>query len=79
MYGLSTDPYDLHPELYSRGVHGHGDSSARLEDPKQQPQGFMGWQQSPAAHMYPSAGKLQLHISGVTAARQLISHAWYFP
>ena len=81
MYGLSSDPYDLHPELYSRGVHGHGtgDSSARLEDPKQQPQGFMGWQQPPAAHAYPSAGKLLLHISGVTAAAQVISHARRFP
>ena len=80
MYGLSTDPYDLHPETYSRGVHGHGtgDSSARLEDPKQQPQGFMGWQQPSSAHMYPSAGKPPLHILGVTAAGQVISHAWYF-
>ena len=61
MCGLSTDPYDLHPELYSRSAHCHatGDSSARLEDPRQQPQGFMGWQQPPAAHLYPSAGKLR--------------------
>ena len=78
MYGLSTDPYDLHPEPYSRGVHGHatGEPSARLEDPKQQPQGFMGWQQPPAAHLYPSAGKAPLRISGAIAAGQLISHAW---
>ena len=64
MYGLSTDPYDLHPEQYSRSVHGHatGDSSARLEDPRQQPQGFLGWQQPPAAHLYPSAGKLRTHF-----------------
>ena len=75
MYGLSTDPYDLHPEPYSRGVHGTGDSSARLEDSKQQPQGFLGWQQPPAAHMYPSVGKPPLHTLGVTAAGQAMSLA----
>ena len=76
LYGLSTDPYDLHPELYSRSVHSHGteDASARLEDPKQQLQGFMGWQQLPAAHEYPSAGKLRLRFHEVISHSCCASH-----
>ena len=54
MYGISTDPYDLHPEMYNNSVRNSG---ARLGGYGYQPEGFLEWQPSPAAPS-PSSGKL---------------------
>ena len=52
-YGLSTDPYDMHSEMYSRGGH---TPASRMGNYGYQPEGFLDWQHSPSMHTL-SSGK----------------------
>ena len=54
MYGLSTDPYDLHSDLYNRAAH---NSTPRLGNYGGIPESLMYGQDIPA-DMMPTSGKL---------------------
>ena len=54
MYGLSTDPYDLHSDLYNRAAH---NSTPRLSTYGGLPESLMYGQDVPA-DMMPTSGKL---------------------
>ena len=73
MYGLSTDPYDLHSELYGGAAR---NSSARSGSYGYQPEGFLEWQPSPAAPS-PSSGELPpkcVHLVSLQARRDTSAH-----
>ena len=69
MYGLSTDPYDLHSDLYNRAAH---NTTSRLGTYGGLPESLMYGQDVPADVM-PTSGKLHPSTSILGEAPHSVS------